>query len=159
MRMMFLVIMSELPIEVCFSRSSCKPTSRRYLEMGWHLPFSELRLQLINPNTSPNELSTTLTPHSIIHGNAPFAYFPCGCRLMACQSDRVLFDSFPFRFFSGHVARRADVLDCVREGQGGKKSQANSSVCSVRGIAWRRSNLGPRIRSCLGRFGHTRRML
>ena len=32
-------------------------------------------MQLINPNTSPNELNTTLTPHSIIHGNACFAYF------------------------------------------------------------------------------------
>src|SRR5262249_40138707 len=37
--------------------------------------FSELRLQLINPSTSPNELNTTLTPHSIIHGDACFAYF------------------------------------------------------------------------------------
>jgi hypothetical protein len=43
-------------------------------------------LQLINPTTSPNELNTTLMPHSIIHGNACFAYFnkiwgiprPCG---------------------------------------------------------------------------------
>jgi hypothetical protein len=32
-------------------------------------------LQLINPSTSPKELNTTLTPHSIIHGNACFAYF------------------------------------------------------------------------------------
>jgi hypothetical protein len=32
-------------------------------------------LQLINPSTSPNELNTTLTPHSIIHGHACFAYF------------------------------------------------------------------------------------
>jgi hypothetical protein len=32
-------------------------------------------LQLINPTTSPNELNTTLMPHSIIHGNACFAYF------------------------------------------------------------------------------------
>jgi hypothetical protein len=38
-------------------------------------PFSELRLQLFNPSTSPNELNTTLTPHSIIHGDACFAYF------------------------------------------------------------------------------------
>jgi hypothetical protein len=29
-------------------------------------------LQLINPNTS---LNTTLTPHSMIHGDACFAYF------------------------------------------------------------------------------------
>jgi hypothetical protein len=28
-----------------------------------------------NPSTSPNELNTTLTPHSIIHGDACFAYF------------------------------------------------------------------------------------
>jgi len=32
-------------------------------------------LRLINPSTSPNELITTLTPHSIIHGDACFAYF------------------------------------------------------------------------------------
>jgi hypothetical protein len=32
-------------------------------------------LQLISPSTSPNELNTTLTPHSIIHGDACFAYF------------------------------------------------------------------------------------
>jgi hypothetical protein len=44
-------------------------------------------LQLINPSTSPNELNTTLTPHSIIHGDACFAYFnkiwgiPCFCSL------------------------------------------------------------------------------
>src|SRR5215831_15832810 len=31
-----------------------------------------LRLQLISPSTSPNDLNTPLTPHSIIHG---FAYF------------------------------------------------------------------------------------
>src|SRR5439155_4367761 len=31
--------------------------------------------QLINPSTSPKELNTTLTPHSIIHGDACFAYF------------------------------------------------------------------------------------
>src|SRR3981189_3224694 len=44
-------------------------------ELGLTCPFSELRLQLINPSTSPNELNTTLTPHSIIHGDACFAYF------------------------------------------------------------------------------------
>ena len=32
-------------------------------------------MQLTNPSTSPNELNTTLTPRSIIHGNACFAYF------------------------------------------------------------------------------------
>jgi hypothetical protein len=32
-------------------------------------------LRLINPSTLPNELNTTLTPHSIIHGDACFAYF------------------------------------------------------------------------------------
>jgi hypothetical protein len=32
-------------------------------------------LQLINPSTLPNELNTTLTPHSMIHGDACFAYF------------------------------------------------------------------------------------
>jgi hypothetical protein len=32
-------------------------------------------LQLTSPSTSPNELNTTLTPHSIIHGDAYFAYF------------------------------------------------------------------------------------
>ena len=52
-------------------------------------PFSELRLQLINPSTSPNELNTTLTPHSIIHGDACFAYFnkiwgtPCRTIILA----------------------------------------------------------------------------
>jgi hypothetical protein len=39
-----------------------------------HLPVLELRLQLINPSTLP-ELNTTLTPHSIIHGDHCFAYF------------------------------------------------------------------------------------
>jgi len=34
-----------------------------------------LHLQHINPSTSPNELNTTLTPHSMIHGDACFAYF------------------------------------------------------------------------------------
>ncbi len=38
-------------------------------------PFSELRLQLTNPSASPNELNTTLTPHSMTHGDACFAYF------------------------------------------------------------------------------------
>src|SRR5262249_44600206 len=38
-------------------------------------PFSQLHLQNINPSTSPNELNTTLTPHSMIHGDACFAYF------------------------------------------------------------------------------------
>src|SRR5262249_7681424 len=37
--------------------------------------LSELHLQHINPSTSPNELNTTLTPHSMIHGDACFAYF------------------------------------------------------------------------------------
>jgi len=32
-------------------------------------------LQHINPSTSPNELNTTLTPHSMIHADAYFAYF------------------------------------------------------------------------------------
>jgi hypothetical protein len=32
-------------------------------------------LQLISPSTSPDELNTTLTPHSIIPGDACFAYF------------------------------------------------------------------------------------
>jgi len=34
-----------------------------------------LHLQHINPSTSPNELNTTLTPHSMTHGDACFAYF------------------------------------------------------------------------------------
>jgi hypothetical protein len=37
-----------------------------------HLP---VRLRLTNPSTSPNELNTTLMPHSIIPGDACFAYF------------------------------------------------------------------------------------
>jgi len=32
-------------------------------------------LQLINPSTLSDELNTTLTPHSMIHGGACFAYF------------------------------------------------------------------------------------
>jgi hypothetical protein len=32
-------------------------------------------LQLINPSTLHNELNTTLTPHSMVHGDACFAYF------------------------------------------------------------------------------------
>ena len=36
---------------------------------------SWVRLQHISPSTSPNELNTTLTPHSMIHGDAYFAYF------------------------------------------------------------------------------------
>jgi hypothetical protein len=38
----------------------------------WDASTSELRLQLISPSTSPNELNTTLTPHNII---PRFAYF------------------------------------------------------------------------------------
>src|SRR5262249_32504036 len=38
-------------------------------------PLTKLHLQPINPSTSPNELNTTLTPHSMIHGDAYFAYF------------------------------------------------------------------------------------
>jgi hypothetical protein len=37
--------------------------------------LSELRLRLINPNASANELKTTLMSRSIIHGDAYFAYF------------------------------------------------------------------------------------
>jgi hypothetical protein len=37
-------------------------------------PFSELRFQLINPSTSPDELNMTVRPHSIIHGDGCFAY-------------------------------------------------------------------------------------
>jgi hypothetical protein len=35
----------------------------------------EPRWQLTNANTSPNGFNTTLMPHSIIHGDACFAYF------------------------------------------------------------------------------------
>src|SRR5262249_21793230 len=41
---------------------------------GFRRPFSELRLQLISPSTSPTELNTTLTTHSIIHDDACFDY-------------------------------------------------------------------------------------
>jgi hypothetical protein len=34
-----------------------------------------LHLRLINPSTSPNQLKTMLTPHSIIYCDAYFAYF------------------------------------------------------------------------------------
>jgi len=47
----------------------------RRLKAYKHCPFLEPRLQLIRSSTSPNELNTTLTPHSIIHGDACFAYF------------------------------------------------------------------------------------
>jgi hypothetical protein len=47
----------------------------RRLKAYKYCPFSELRLQLISPSTSPSELNTTLTSHSIIHGDACFAYF------------------------------------------------------------------------------------
>jgi hypothetical protein len=36
---------------------------------------SQHLLQLIDPSTSPNELNMTLTPHSIMHGDACFAHF------------------------------------------------------------------------------------
>src|SRR5262245_16819901 len=36
---------------------------------------SEPHWQLINPSTSPDELNATLMPHSIIYGDACFAYF------------------------------------------------------------------------------------
>ena len=60
----------------------------RRLEAYKHLPFSELRLQLINPSTSPNELNTTLTPHSIVRGDACFAYFgrPCCSQSVLCST-------------------------------------------------------------------------
>ena len=54
-------------MEVAKGFRRLKPTSS--------CPFSELRLQLISPSTSPNELNTTLMPHSIIPGDACFAYF------------------------------------------------------------------------------------
>jgi len=34
-----------------------------------------LRLQLINPTVSPNQLKTTQMPHRIFHGDACFAFF------------------------------------------------------------------------------------
>jgi hypothetical protein len=46
----------------------------RRLKAYKHCPLSELRLQLINPSTSPNELNTMLTPHSMIHGDACSPY-------------------------------------------------------------------------------------
>ena len=49
-------------------RNACRARADRALP-------SELRLQLINPSTSPNELNTTLTQHSMIHGDACFPYF------------------------------------------------------------------------------------
>jgi hypothetical protein len=52
---------SVVPPSGCASRSRAAPQS-------W-------LLQLIIPSTLPTELKTTLTPHSIIHGDACFAYF------------------------------------------------------------------------------------
>lgn len=37
--------------------------------------FSKLRWPLTNPITSPNQLNSAPTPHSIINGDACFAYF------------------------------------------------------------------------------------
>jgi hypothetical protein len=45
----------------------------RRLKAYKHLPV--LRAALAAHRMSPNELNTTLTPHSIIHGDACFAYF------------------------------------------------------------------------------------
>jgi putative transposase len=42
----------------------------RRLEPTSTCPFSELHLQLINQSTLLNELNTTPTPHSMIHGDA-----------------------------------------------------------------------------------------
>jgi len=51
-----------------------------------------LHLQHINPSTSPNELNTTLTPHSMTHGDACFAYFNkiwgIPCQRLLCVSSR-----------------------------------------------------------------------
>jgi hypothetical protein len=47
-----------------------RPRSSTDLASG--LPQPQIRP--FNPNTSPKELNTTLTPHSIIHGDACFAY-------------------------------------------------------------------------------------
>ena len=47
----------------------------RRLKAHKHLPVLKPRWQLTNANTSPNELNTTLMPHSIPHGDACFAYF------------------------------------------------------------------------------------
>jgi hypothetical protein len=60
-------------------------------------------LQLINPSTSPNELNTTLTPHSIIHGDACFAYFNkiWGTPQPRFREGKGLF--FKFRGFVGYL--------------------------------------------------------
>ena len=47
----------------------------RRLKAYKHLRLSELRLRFINPVASANELKTTLMSHSIMHGDAYFAYF------------------------------------------------------------------------------------
>jgi hypothetical protein len=49
--------------------------TRPRLKAYKHLPVLRPRWQLINPNTSPNELNLMLMPHSIIHGDVCFAYF------------------------------------------------------------------------------------
>jgi hypothetical protein len=57
---------------------------RRHIGGGQRIPSieslqalanSQSCLRLINPNASANELKTTLMSHSIIHGDAYFAYF------------------------------------------------------------------------------------
>jgi hypothetical protein len=47
---------------------------RPYTSYTFERAEDALRLQLINPGTSP-KLNTTLTPHSITHGEVCFAYF------------------------------------------------------------------------------------
>jgi len=47
----------------------------RRLKLTSTCRLSKLRLRSINPNASANELKTTLMSHSIIHGDAYFAYF------------------------------------------------------------------------------------
>jgi hypothetical protein len=47
----------------------------RRLKAFKHLPALRAALAAHQLGTSPNELNTTLTPHSMIHGDACFPYF------------------------------------------------------------------------------------
>ena len=78
-------------------------------------------MQLINPSTSPNELNTTLTPHSIIHGDACFAYFNkiWGIPLFVCGDfvEKIAFDKPHF------VCLPHDRVEAV-EGEGQSQNRA-----------------------------------
>jgi hypothetical protein len=72
-----LVLVGALGIDADGPQTSARPGRRgdRECRPISTCRFSEPRWQLTNANMSPNELNTTLMPHSIPHGDACFAYF------------------------------------------------------------------------------------